>query len=189
MAETPTGLDSLAVQNVVASTKIDQQLALQEVASDLPGATYTTDPGPTLTYHTDAPATVRCFRSGTLFVMGASSRTTAQESLRQFLTHLRELGISVPETPEITILNMVFTADLGETLNLSAVAVALGLDQTDYEPEQFSGLIYRPANLTVVVLIFGSGKLVITGATEPTLAETALAHVTERLTTLGLRET
>jgi transcription initiation factor TFIID TATA-box-binding protein len=187
MTETPPVLDSLQVQNVVASTEIDQQLALQQVANDLPGAAYTVNPGPTLTYQTaDAPATVRCFRSGSLLAMGAPSRAAAHASLTQFLAHLRDLGIPVPETPAITILNMVFTADLDETLNLPAVAVALGLDRTNYEPEQFSGLIYRPADLAVVVLVFGSGKLVITGATEPVLAETALTTVTERLTALGL---
>ncbi|DAC24492.1 MAG TPA: TATA-box-binding protein, partial [Candidatus Poseidoniales archaeon] len=34
----------------------------------------------------------------------------------------------------------------------------------EYEPEQFPGLIYRLDYPRVVCLIFGSGKMVITGA-------------------------
>ena len=33
-----------------------------------------------------------------------------------------------------------------------------------YEPEQFSGLIYRMDDPKVVILIFATGKLVCTGA-------------------------
>ena len=35
-----------------------------------------------------------------------------------------------------------------------------------YEPEQFPGAIYRMAEPKVVILIFSTGKLVITGAKE-----------------------
>jgi transcription initiation factor TFIID TATA-box-binding protein len=66
------------------------------------------------------------------------------------------------------------------------VVVALGLDRTDYEPKQFCGLIYRSDDLTVVVLVVESGRLVITGAAESALAKTAHTTVTEHLTVLGL---
>ena len=36
--------------------------------------------------------------------------------------------------------------------------------KVEYEPEQFPGLIYRLDYPKVVCLIFGSGKMVITGA-------------------------
>jgi transcription initiation factor TFIID TATA-box-binding protein len=120
--------------------------------------------------------------------MGAPSRAAVYESFSQFLTHLSERGIPVPDTPDITIQNMVFTADLGTAINLDAAAVGLGLDRTEYEPEQFSGLIYWPTDLAVVVLVFRSGPLVITGGTKPATAETALTTITDQLAELGLRE-
>ena len=40
----------------------------------------------------------------------------------------------------------------------------LAFDKVEYEPEQFPGLIYRLDYPKVVCLIFGSGKMVITGA-------------------------
>ncbi|MDL0145943.1 transcription factor, partial [Halobacterium salinarum] len=40
---------------------------------------------------------------------------------------------------------------------------SLGLERVEYEPEQFPGLIYRSDSVSGVVLIFASGKAVITG--------------------------
>ena len=39
----------------------------------------------------------------------------------------------------------------------------LGLKDIGYEPKQFPGLVYRLAVPGVVILLFGSGKAVITG--------------------------
>ena len=40
------------------------------------------------------------------------------------------------------------------------------MENTEYEPEQFPGLIYRMEDPKVVILLFASGKLVCTGATK-----------------------
>jgi transcription initiation factor TFIID TATA-box-binding protein len=189
MSDTTPVADTLTVQNVVASTTIDRQLALQAIADDLAAATYTAETGPALTYRsTTLNTTVQCFRSGTLITLGAPNRTVARESLNEVLTHLNDLGIPVPDTPDITIQNMVFTADLGTTLTLDAVAIGLGLDRTEYEPEQFPGLIYRPPDIAVVILVFATGKLVITGTMEPAPAATALTALADQLVDIGLRE-
>ena len=49
-------------------------------------------------------------------------------------------------------------------LNLNNLTFHLPFDKVEYEPEQFPGLIYRLDYPKVVCLIFGSGKMVITGA-------------------------
>ena len=56
------------------------------------------------------------------------------------------------------------TTDLGKKLNLNNLTFHLPFDKVEYEPEQFPGLIYRLDYPKVVCLIFGSGKMVITGA-------------------------
>ena len=57
---------------------------------------------------------------------------------------------------------MVSTANLGGKVDLETAAV--DMDNLMYEPEQFPGLIYRMKEPKVVLLIFASGKMVITGA-------------------------
>jgi TATA-box binding protein (TBP), component of TFIID and TFIIIB len=44
------------------------------------------------------------------------------------------------------------------------MAMSLGLENVEYEPEQFPGLVYRVEEPKVVLLLFGSGKVVCTGA-------------------------
>jgi len=55
-------------------------------------------------------------------------------------------------------------AALPRKLNLNNLTFHLPFDKVEYEPEQFPGLIYRLDYPKVVCLIFGSGKMVITGA-------------------------
>ena len=55
-------------------------------------------------------------------------------------------------------------AALPRKLNLNNLTFHLPFDKVEYEPEQFPGLIYRLDYPRVVCLIFGSGKMVITGA-------------------------
>ncbi|WP_083864262.1 hypothetical protein [Haloferax prahovense] len=56
----------------------------------------------------------------------------------------------------------------------------------EYEPEQFPGLVYRLDEPSVVALLFGSGKLVITGGKKPEDAEAAVDVIISRLSELGL---
>ena len=80
------------------------------------------------------------------------------------------------------------SADLGRNLNLNAIAIGLGLENIEYEPEQFPGLVYRLDEPEVVALLFGSGKLVITGGKKPEDAEHAVDKIVSRLEDLGLLE-
>ncbi|TKX76419.1 transcription factor, partial [Halorubrum sp. SD626R] len=79
----------------------------------------------------------------------------------QFLTHLSEIGVD-HNTPELVVNNVVAVGDLGQDVNLNALSIGLGLENVEYEPEQFPALIYRPAETNCVLLVFTSGKVVIT---------------------------
>ena len=65
---------------------------------------------------------------------------------------------------EMDLTNIVFMTDLNKQVDLNRVSIELGLEHTEYEPEQFPGLVYRLK--LGVVLIFSSGKLVLTEFTE-----------------------
>jgi len=62
----------------------------------------------------------------------------------------------------------------------------LGLDRTEYEPEQFPGLIYRPERHECVILIFGSGKVVLTGCESSDAAQRALDDLLTVIQDLGV---
>ncbi|PSQ31204.1 TATA-box-binding protein [Halobacteriales archaeon SW_6_65_46] len=177
---------TISIENVVASTGIAQELDLQSVAMDLTGADYDPEQFPGLVYRTQEPKSAALiFRSGKVVCTGAKSTDNVHEALQLVFDELRALDIPI-DNPEITIQNIVTSADLGEDLNLNAIAIGLGLENIEYEPEQFPGLVYRLDEPDVVALLFGSGKLVITGGTAPADAETAVDTIVERLVELGL---
>jgi transcription initiation factor TFIID TATA-box-binding protein len=76
-----------------------------------------------------------------------------------------------------SVQNYVCTEDLGQTLDLNALSIGLGLERTEYEPEQFPGLIYRPDGQDGVVLLFATGRIVITGCRSANSAENILTHL------------
>jgi transcription initiation factor TFIID TATA-box-binding protein len=67
----------------------------------------------------------------------------------------------VPKGFKTQVENIVASARLGARLNLDTIA--FNLENSEYEPEQFPGLVYRMADPKVAFLLFGSGKIVITG--------------------------
>jgi transcription initiation factor TFIID TATA-box-binding protein len=51
----------------------------------------------------------------------------------------------------------------------------------EYEPEQFPGLVYRLDKSKVVALLFGSGKIVLTGAKKTEDIELAVERIIKEL--------
>lgn len=179
--------DSIEIQNVVASTGIGQELDLEALAEDLPGADFNPDNFPGLVYRTQEPkAAALIFRSGKIVCTGAKSIDDVHDALGIIFQKLRDLQIPVEESPEITVQNIVSSADLGHTLNLNALAIGLGLEDVEYEPEQFPGLVYRMDDPDVVILLFGSGKIVITGGKRTADAAEAVDVIVDRIDDLGL---
>ena len=187
--ERPDPRETIELQNVVASTGIEQELDLQSVAMDLRGADYDPENFPGVVYRTEEPrATTLLFRSGKMVSTGARSVEGVHTVLDGVFEDLRKLAIEIADEPEITVQNVVASADLGQRLNLNAIAIGLGLENIEYEPEQFPGLVYRLDEPSVVVLLFGSGKAVVTGGTTREVVERAVEVVESQLVDLGLLE-
>jgi TATA-box binding protein (TBP) (component of TFIID and TFIIIB) len=82
-----------------------------------------------------------------------------KKTVRIIAEKLEKIGVKVYKNPEMVIQNIVATSDLEGELNLSEVAMVLGLENVEYEPEQFPGLVYRLKEPKVAMLLFGSGLL------------------------------
>jgi transcription initiation factor TFIID TATA-box-binding protein len=182
---TTTG--SIHVENVVASADLGQELDLETLSENVEASDYDPDNFPGLVYRMQEPkAATLIFRSGKAVCTGAKSVDDVTTALKHVFDKLRALGIDVAASPEIEIQNIVSSGDLDHTLNLNAIAIGLGLEQVEYEPEQFPGLVYRLDDPDVVALLFGSGKFVITGGKQLDDAEKALLKIEEQLNNLGL---
>ena len=137
-------IEALKIQNVVASSAIGQEIDLEALATDLEGVDFDPEQFPGLIYRIEEPhATALIFRSGKLVCTGADSVDGVHKAFTSTFETLRSLGLSVDDEPTITVQNIVVSGDLGESLNLNAIAIGLGLESVEYEPEQFPGLVYR----------------------------------------------
>jgi transcription initiation factor TFIID TATA-box-binding protein len=177
----------IKIENVVASTQIGENIDLNKIAREIPDADYKPKQFPGLVLRTKEPkAAALIFRSGKVVCTGSKSVEDARRAVKQIVKIVGSLGIPVIEEPEVKVQNIVASADLGTDLNLNAIAIGLGLENVEYEPEQFPGLVYRLRDPRVVVLIFGSGKMVVTGGKTPDDARRAVERIAEELETLGL---
>jgi transcription initiation factor TFIID TATA-box-binding protein len=150
------------IENVVASVVFNQSFDLDEIAATMPDVEFDPERFPGLVYRLKSPKTATLvFNTGKMVCTGAKSEKEARRAVHKIVKLVNEAGINMIRKPIITVQNIVASANLGAELNLELAAMKL--ENTLYEPEQFPGLIYRMRDPRVVILLFGSGKLVITG--------------------------
>ncbi len=173
------------VENVVASVTLNQRIDLELITKNLENAEYEPEQFPGLVYHlTEPKAAALIFGSGKIVCTGTKSVEEAKRAIYKIIEDIKRAGIEINDEPEITVQNIVATANLNAELNLDAIAISL--DNTEYEPEQFPGLVYRMNDPKVVLLLFGSGKIVCTGAKSVEDAERAAENIYKTLKELGL---
>ena len=177
----------ISIANAVGSGELGVELDVAEVESDLDLPYTEYDPS---NYHglyirliEDGPL-ITVYRSGKDIISGCSTFEQLDETNDGFLTALSELEIVHSEVETgFTVQNVVCTAQLDDLVDLNTLSIALGLESVEYEPEQFPGLIYRPADHPVVLLVFANGKVVITGASDLDNAADAFKYLQEQVTT------
>jgi len=177
----------IKVQNIVASAKFAEKLDLDMIAQTLEDAEYEPEQFPGLVYRLKNPKTAMLlFRSGAANCTGAKSIRDVRKAVDKIADRLKTIGVEVFKNPEIIVQNIVATADLGGEVNLTETAQGLGLENIEYEPEQFPGLVYRIKEPKVAMLLFASGKIVCAGARSTEDVLKAVEKLSEELSSLGL---
>ena len=175
------------IENVVASTSLGQELDLNCIEDSLEGAEYNPQQFPGLVYRLKEPKTATLlFRSGKVVCTGAKSLPDVIVAIGKVKEDLKKANINITIEPKVEVQNIVASSDLEQEINLNTVAITLGLEKVEYEPEQFPGLVYRLDDPKVVVLLFGSGKMVCTGAKVPEDVERAVDKIAAELRAASL---
>ena len=120
----------------------------------------------------DPKTTALIFKSGKIVVTGARSEELAKLGARKFGRIIQKLGYGV-KLKEFKVRNMVASCDFRFPIRVEGLAYAHA-NFSSYEPELFPALIYRLLQPKLVLLIFVSGKVVITGAKNEKEIQTAL---------------
>lgn len=105
--------------------------------------------------------TALIFSSGKMVCTGAKSEEDSRLAARKYARIIQKLGFPA-KFMDFKIQNIVGSIDVGFCLRLECFHTCHS-QFSSYEPELFPGLIYRLHEPKVVLLIFVSGKVVITG--------------------------
>jgi transcription initiation factor TFIID TATA-box-binding protein len=150
------------IQNVVAVASLGQEIDLLAIMEAFGNADFPPNKFPGLVFRLKRPKTTTLiFRTGKMVCTGARSERDARSAVGRVVRDLRRKGFKI-RSPKIDVVNIVGTADFGGEVDLESMVDIL--DDIMYEPEMFPGLIYRMKYPKVVVLLFRSGKIVLTGA-------------------------
>jgi transcription initiation factor TFIID TATA-box-binding protein len=172
------------IENIVATVSLEQTLDLYAIERSLPNVEYDPDQFPGLVFRLEKPkVTALIFKSGKMVVTGAKSTEELINAVKKIIKYLKKYGIEIVGKPKIQIQNIVASANIMVNVNLDMAAYLL--ENNMYEPEQFPGLIYRMDDPKVVLLIFSSGKMVITGAKREKEVFDAVEKIYNKLTELG----
>ncbi|MDX1596203.1 MAG: TATA-box-binding protein [Nitrosopumilaceae archaeon] len=92
----------------------------------------------------------------------------------------------MPQTkPVVSVENVVASASIEQKVDL--VEISEKFPDTEYNPDQFPGLVFRIMNPKTATLIFRTGKMVCTGAKSEDMAIKAVRTVVQKLRKGGIK--
>lgn len=130
----------------------------------------------------DPRTTALLFKSGKMIVTGAKNEKDNLNGARKYTAILQKLGIPAVFN-DFKVQNITATFDCGFPIRLESFLYDTSNHNfSTYEPELFPGLIYRMVEPKAVLLIFVSGKVVLTGVKTNELILEAVNEIFPRLT-------
>lgn len=155
------------IVNVVASADLNQRINLRMVG-ELKIAEYSSRKYGGRVAYLKAPrmrGKVSLFATGKMISVGTRTPKNAARDLNYVCSILENQKIVKPVTLKPKIRNLVFSVNFGMEIDLESLAQKYRLI---YEPEQFPGAILKLEQPhAATILLFASGKAVITGLTDP----------------------
>ncbi len=170
------GKKEITIVNIVVSSDLKKDIPLEKMAATLPNTEYNPEQFPGLVLRIKEPKTsALIFSSGKIVCTGARTLSDVDLSIKSIIKSLKKLNITVTVKPEITVQNIVASGSIGMALNLNVLGIQL--PNTEYEPEQFPGLVHKLKGTNATFLLFSNGKIVCTG----TKTEAQVNEATDQL--------
>jgi transcription initiation factor TFIID TATA-box-binding protein len=167
----------IRIQNMSSTANLGVKLDLKKIALKCRNTEYNPRRFAAVIMRLREPrATALLFASGKMVVTGVRSAHNAQLASKKFAYIMERVGFPPQELVDFKVQNIVGTASVGFPIRLEGLVYAHSA-YASYEPELFPGLIYRLVHPRVVLLIFVSGKIVITGGKRETDLSNALTKI------------
>ncbi|KAF0886518.1 TBPL2 protein, partial [Crocuta crocuta] len=150
------------LQNIVSTVNLACKLDLKKIALHAKNAEYNPKRFAAVIMRIREPRTTALiFSSGKMVCTGAKSEEQSRLAARKYARVVQKLGFPA-RFLDFKIQNMVGSCDVRFPIRLEGL-VLTHQQFSSYEPELFPGLIYRMVKPRIVLLIFVSGKVVLTG--------------------------
>lgn len=180
MAKTKSKKPDLKIQNIVATTSLGKPVSLTKLARTQSNTEYNPEQFPGLVLRIKEPkSAVLVFSSGNLVCTGTKSVGQVKAVIEAVIKQIAKIGVKITDKPKITVQNIVASGSIDLNLNLNILA--LQLENTEYEPEQFPGLVYKLVDPPATFLLFSNGKLVCTGTKDKKQLEESMKQLNKNV--------
>lgn len=174
------------VQNIVAFTNLGKPISLEKMLKKVENTEWQPEQFPGLVYKIKFPrASALIFSQGKIVCTGTKSHKDLKDAMEKIVERIRKAGIEMPRKYHIKVENIVASTKIKADLHLDEIA--LTLENSEYEPEQFPGLVYRITEPRVAFLLFTSGRIICAGAQNVEAIHRALKKFKENLEAIGVK--
>lgn len=160
----PLDVPQPELQNIVSTAYLTVKLELRKIAQNCRNAEFNPKRFAAVIIRIrDPKTTALIFSSGKMVITGAKSEEKSETAAKMYAKMIKKVGFPGVKLQDFKIQNIVGSCDVKFPISLESLNTEHSSFST-YEPELFPGLIYRMLDPKVVLLIFASGKIVLTGA-------------------------
>ncbi len=169
----------LKVENVIAASHLGKELELIRLATEMPNARYSGSGNPSVIVEVDTESNKRAagivFGNGKIQVTGINSLNESRQVMESLKNMVKDIDSKVNMKRATKLENIVAKANLGKTLDLQAIALAI--PGSEYEPNSFKGLVIRLDEPQASFILFQSGVLIVTDVPSEAKAKKALTRL------------
>lgn len=171
----------LTLENIVATCGIGIEVDLRAFSQEIEQYNIEYEPE----QHAAAiirlePATVLLYRTGSCVIVGAKDWGDLDSTVDLLQRLLSCIGVESQKFGEINVVNLAFSGTIERNLDLEICSIELGIENTEYEPEQSPFLVYRPPDFSCVLTVSSTGNVVLTGTTDEKEAQSAFTAFRSR---------
>lgn len=157
---------SVNIHNIISSASVDIEVDLKLMAVSIRNAEYNPKKVNTLIIRLKKPnCTALIFRNGRIMLTGTKNAKDALDGCKKIAKLIKRVTNTNIKLKNFKIENIIASAHCNIPVRLENLAQD-HKGYCNYEPELFAGLVYRykpSTKLKAVILIFVSGKIIITG--------------------------
>lgn len=178
----------IKVENVIVASHLGKDIELIKLATELPNARYSSSGNPSVIVEMDTTSDKKAagvlFGNGKIIVTGVESLENGKVIISNLRNIVKTIDPKIKMKRAIKLENMVVRSNLGKTLDLQALALAI--PGAEYDPIRFKGLVLRMNEPKASFVIFQSGILIVTDIISEAKAKKALNELEKFMVESGI---